>query len=160
MENIKNKLTDKFRGDILEITIPRERRIFVRVSPKSFKDVFRFAVRELNFDHLCTISGVDQNTDFELLYHLSGEGIVLSICTKLDHTKPEVETVTDIIPGAVLYEREIHEMLGIDVKGLLDVRKLVLPDIWPDGQYPLKKDWKKEMLPESFNDGLRRKWTE
>ena len=46
-----------------------------------------------------------------------------------------------VIPGAVLYEREIQEMFGIVVEGIPDGRRLNLPDDWPDGVFPLRKDW-------------------
>ena len=42
-------------------------------------------------------------------------------------------------------------MFGIVVEGIPDGRRLNLPDDWPDGQYPLRKDWKhvrpQEVIP-------------
>jgi Ni,Fe-hydrogenase III component G len=55
----------------------------------------------------------------------------------------EIETVTDIFPGAVLYERDLMEMLGVQVKGHPDPRRLFLPDDWPAGKFPLRKEVKK-----------------
>ena len=39
-------------------------------------------------------------------------------------------------------EREIHEILGINFKGHPDMRKLLLPEGWPEGVYPLRRDYK------------------
>ena len=41
-----------------------------------------------------------------------------------------------MIPGAILYEREIQDMFGIVVEDIPDPRRLLLPDDWPEGQYP------------------------
>jgi Ni,Fe-hydrogenase III component G len=37
-------------------------------------------------------------------------------------------------------------MLGVNVEGLPEGKRYPLPDDWPDGQYPLRKDWNKKML--------------
>jgi Ni,Fe-hydrogenase III component G len=45
-------------------------------------------------------------------------------------------------------------MFGITVENIPDPRRLVLPDDWPDGQYPLRKDWSFER-PEEIIPGGR-----
>jgi len=52
-------------------------------------------------------------------------------------------SVTDIFPGAVLYERDLMEMLGVKVENHPDPRRLFLPEDWPEGNYPLLKEAKK-----------------
>ena len=37
-------------------------------------------------------------------------------------------------------------MLGIKVEGLVPGRRYPLPDDWPKGQYPLRKDWDQSVL--------------
>ena len=37
-------------------------------------------------------------------------------------------------------------MFGIKVEGLPEGERYPLPDGWPEGQYPLRKDWNKDML--------------
>ena len=36
----------------------------------------------------------------------------------------------------------MHEILGINFKGHPDLKRLLLPDDWPDGVYPLRRDYK------------------
>jgi len=38
-------------------------------------------------------------------------------------------------------EREMRELLGITFEGHPDPRRLLLPDNWPDGVYPLRQDY-------------------
>ncbi len=54
--------------------------------------------------------------------------------------QPEFPSVTPLVPAAVWYEREARDMFGLQPVGLPDERRLVLPDDWPEGLYPLRKD--------------------
>jgi NADH:ubiquinone oxidoreductase subunit C len=63
-------------------------------------------------------------------------------------TNPKVETCTAIIPGAILYEMEIHDMFGVVFQGnpWMD-RKLLLPDNYPaDIPPPLLKTTSPEKI--------------
>jgi len=56
---------------------------------------------------------------------------------------PEFESIANDIYSAGLFEREIKEMFGILPKGNPDLRRLRLHDeVWPEGYYPLRKDFK------------------
>jgi Ni,Fe-hydrogenase III large subunit len=51
-----------------------------------------------------------------------------------------VPSITPVVPGAAWAELEMHDLLGIDSRGHPDPRPLVLPDDFPKGVYPLRKD--------------------
>jgi NADH-quinone oxidoreductase subunit C len=53
--------------------------------------------------------------------------------------------VVSLLPGAVLYEREVHDLLGVVFDGHPSLERLILPDDWPEGVYPLRKDYKVEV---------------
>ncbi len=57
-----------------------------------------------------------------------------------------LKTITDYFSSAEIYERELVDLLGVRVEGLKEGKRYPLPDDWPAGQYPLRKDWKVEML--------------
>ena len=57
---------------------------------------------------------------------------------------PGVPSVCAIIPSASFFERELIEMFGITVDGTPNRDRLFLPDDWPQGVYPLRKDFKME----------------
>jgi Ni,Fe-hydrogenase III component G len=48
--------------------------------------------------------------------------------------------LSEIIPSAESFERELSEMLGITIAGLRTPDHLYLPDDWPPAIYPLRKD--------------------
>ncbi|MFH1470431.1 MAG: NADH-quinone oxidoreductase subunit C [Candidatus Micrarchaeota archaeon] len=65
---------------------------------------------------LATITGLDTGERIEVLYHFETPEKMLTFRVPIDRTSPSIETITGIIPGAVLYEREIAEMLGVEVR--------------------------------------------
>lgn len=141
-ENIKQALEDKF--DFLKgsLTVRRERRIFVEVTTGHFQEVFKFAVEELCFGFLSAITGADSGDAFEVIYHLSKDGgIMLNIRVRLRRQNASIQTVTGTFASADAYERELKDLLGIEITGLAPGRRYPLPDDWPLDQHPLRKDW-------------------
>jgi membrane-bound hydrogenase subunit beta len=113
------------------------------------KDLLRPAIKKLmdiRSPHFAVIAGSDLGDEIELLYILSifygtkfGEYMV-TLAIRLKKTDLSVPTITDLIPGALLSEREKQEFLGITVTGIPDGRRLFLPDDFPQGVYPWRKD--------------------
>jgi membrane-bound hydrogenase subunit beta len=92
------------------------------------------------------ISPVDTGDHVELLYHFSLyyghhlKAIALVIRVTLPKTDLTVPTITDLIPGAIFSEREVQEMMGVAVAGIPDPRRLFIPDDFPKGVYPWRRD--------------------
>ena len=53
----------------------------------------------------------------------------------------KIESITDIIPGANWAEREFRDAIGVHPEGHPDPRRLLLADDWPEGVYPLRRDF-------------------
>lgn len=124
---------------VFETSVPRAQRIFMRVKKECFKDVILFLKNE-GFVHLSAITGLEANRDaIELLYHLDREGILLTVRVKLQMNENSLPTITDVMPGSSLYEREIHDLFGVKFEGHPDLKRLILPDEWPEGVHPLRK---------------------
>jgi membrane-bound hydrogenase subunit beta len=101
---------------------------------------------DIRFPHFAVIAGNDLGDEIELLYILSvfygtkfGEYMV-TFGIRLPKNDLSVPTITDLIPGALLSEREKQEFFGITVTGIPDGRRLFLPDDFPQGVYPWRKD--------------------
>ncbi|MDD4954206.1 MAG: NADH-quinone oxidoreductase subunit C [Candidatus Omnitrophica bacterium] len=141
-EKIKQGLEEKFNlGGA--VVIQRPSRIFADISLENFEQVFAFATTELGFTALSAITGLDRVEDFAVIYHLNLQGrIMLNLRVAVNKNDPRVKTVTAVFPGAEMYEREMTDLLGIKVFGLAPGDRYPLPDNWPAGQYPLRKDWK------------------
>jgi Ni,Fe-hydrogenase III component G len=144
---ISDKLKKYLKDNIVEIKNPRERRIFLRVKREAFRESLEYVINDLGFKHLSTITGVDVGTEIELLYHMVlNDAVVLTLGFSVPKEKPITRTITDLVPSAVLYEREVHELLGVDFEGHPNLIPLVLPEGWPQDVYPLRKERQFEEL--------------
>lgn len=119
------------------------RRIYLGVPAACFMDVLAFAANELGFTDLCAITGLDTGEQFEFLYHISnGDGILMTLkYSTLREGEIVIPSVLPIYQGATFYERELEGLLGVQVEGLPEGRQYPLPDNWPEGEYPMRKDW-------------------
>jgi membrane-bound hydrogenase subunit beta len=113
------------------------------------RELLRPAIQELiaiRFPHFAVIAGNDLGTEIELLYIFSifygqkfGEYMV-TIGVRLPKSDLSIPTITDLIPGALFSEREKQEFFGVTVTGIPDGRRLFLPEDFPRGVYPWRKD--------------------
>ncbi|MCL5674688.1 MAG: NADH-quinone oxidoreductase subunit C [Candidatus Omnitrophica bacterium] len=150
-KSLISRLKEFLAEKIVESANPSKRRIFIKVLPENLPDTIQILKEKTGFTHLSTITGVDKGETFEILYHFANKIAVLTVRTEVPAGKPEIKTITKIIPGAILYERELQDMFGIKVMEIPDPRPLILPDGWPEGNYPLRKNWKyqrpEEIIP-------------
>jgi len=125
--------------------VPKQRRVFVEVNIEDFRKVLEYLMKENNFDTLCTITGLDYGESIGMIYHLTRQdGIVVNLKTSVPRENPVIQSIISYFPAAELYEREVVDLLGAKVEGLPEGSRYPLPDGWPEGQYPLRKDWKSE----------------
>jgi membrane-bound hydrogenase subunit beta len=147
IEKLKADLGDK----VAEIANPAGRRLFLKVAPADLVAVTTRLRDAYGLVFLSTISGVDQGETFEIIYHFSTPETDFNLRAEIPKAAPHVDSITPVIPGAVLYERELQDMYGMIIDGLPDPRPLLLPDGWPAGDHPLLKDWKharpEEIIP-------------
>jgi Ni,Fe-hydrogenase III large subunit/Ni,Fe-hydrogenase III component G len=100
---------------------------------------------------LCSIVSSDERQTtgaFVLRYVFETQGkedvFIIVTARANNHSKnqsPSIPSMAMKIPIAVFYEREIRDMFGIAADGNPDTRPLVLHEHWPDGIYPLRKDF-------------------
>ena len=140
-------------GDLGTVEQVRWNRVKVATTPEKVREGILRAQAILACDHLIQISAVDNGKTFELIYHLTGShGLVVALAIELPRDKPEAPTTSDILPPAGIYERQIHDLLGITFKGHPNLARIILNEDWPAGEYPLRKDWK--MDPNRFYGGV------
>ena len=110
---------------------------FEEVDKKELKNKIT-ELKKKGYTRVNSISGVDVGDSIEVIYHLSKSGKeLLNLKTKVSKKNSQVETIQDILPGAVLLERELGEMLGVRVKGN-EFERLFLPENYT-GMPPLRK---------------------
>lgn len=95
---------------------------------------------------IVTLHAVDNRPitqDFKVcaVLALEGEDDFAVLLASIDPLDPRFPSLTPEIPSAAWYEREIHDMFGIEAVGHPDPRPLVLYDDWPLEEFPLRKDF-------------------
>ena len=174
-EEIVNYFKDKFNTKIKSAEIKKratgsKKKEFVNIWMKIDKSIFKNFIEylcNLTYPHLAVCSGNDLGNQIELVYSFSIyygkhlQEISLNVGVEVSKSKPEIETICDWIPGALITEREKQEMLGIKIIGIPDSRRLFLPDDFPKNIYPWRKDeqTKKEIekLYKNLNEGAKKK---
>ncbi|HKV58783.1 MAG TPA: NADH-quinone oxidoreductase subunit C [Ktedonobacteraceae bacterium] len=113
----------------------------IEVDSSNLVAVCRFLRDQLGFDMLSCISGVDMLDHLETVYHLRSltRKQLLQIKVRLDHEKPEVDSVVSVWPTANWLERETYDMYGIKFAGHPDLRRMLLDDDFEG--YPLLKSF-------------------
>jgi NADH:ubiquinone oxidoreductase subunit C len=110
---------------------------WINLEVRNLHDVLAY-LKQNGFPRLSAISGVDTGKNLELIYHVFSDGYYVNIRVSVPKKKLEIKTVTGIYPGANLFEREVHEMLGVDFPGHPNLENLFLSENSPKN--PLRKD--------------------
>ncbi|NIR86770.1 NADH-quinone oxidoreductase subunit C [Candidatus Bathyarchaeota archaeon] len=152
MMQASNLIKAQLKGATRGMIIPRERRMSIPIAKEQLRKTIKKLIGLEGFTHLSTITGVDVGPQVELIYHLAYEDALVSLRVRVWKENPILPTIVDLIPGAVLYEREIHDLFGVGFEGNLDLSPLILPDTWPEGIFPLRKEWTPERISEKIED--------
>lgn len=127
---------------------PRKGETFIEVEQGKVNDFISRLVNEAGVRHLSTISGLDLDQTLAIVYHFFRDGQTVHVKAIVPKDSPNAKSIVEVVPGAILYEMEVHDMFGIMFDGnpWMD-RKLLLPDIWPtDLPPPLLKTAKPEEI--------------
>ena len=138
---IKSALGDR----LIDLSQPSEQRLYFRVESEVIPDATRILSDDLQA-RLQTASAVDGPHRIEILYHwaLDAVGLVITVRTAVDRDRPELASITETCPSAEWIEREMWELMGISFRGHPDMRHLLLQDDWPEGQFPLRRDYRRD----------------
>lgn len=96
------------------------------------------------FDYLRLLTVVDyveQDGEFEVVYHLYSmtHHHKMMVKTRLPERRPSISSVTGVWRGADWYEREMHDLFGVEFNGHPNLVPLVLPSDF-DG-FPGRKSY-------------------
>jgi NADH:ubiquinone oxidoreductase subunit C len=127
------------KKNVLDIRIPRAHRAFILIKPEKLRDAVKYIKEEMGIIHISTITAVDLEDKIEVIYHLTDKNLSIALKVQVPIDSPVVDSISDIIEGAPFYEREIHDLMGVVPKGHPNLKKLIIPEDWPEGLYPQRK---------------------
>lgn len=141
MENIKKVVLDAVNDAVIE----EKQKLTVTVAPKQFHTLIKalYNNKELPFDYLINIIGMDWGETLGAMYHFSSSKDMskelIVITSTEDRENPLLYSISDIYQSAHLNEREVYAMFGIRFINNPDMRRFLLSDDW--NGFPLRKDY-------------------
>lgn len=129
----------------------------VYISADELIALLKFLRDEMGFTRMENLTSVDYKTYFEMVYHLfawktadtckdsADENLWITVKVKLDHENPEIPSVTSVFSGSEFEEREVYDLMGINITGHPDLRRILLWEGFPG--HPLRKDYKQIAPP-------------
>lgn len=129
-----------------EIQTPEEGRVEVVLDRENLLAAVE-TLHEIRWGHLTSITGLDPGVDtgeIEVLYHFRRQAAVVGLRVRTRRDSASLPSICGIIPSASFLEREMGEMFGVEVVGMPHHGRLFLADDWPEGVYPLRKDFQPE----------------
>ena len=126
---------------------------------KVSKDFFVKLKDDFGFEHCSLITAIDNQPQFELVYHFSAingsvfvqdspAAVMAEVHIFLERDTPTVESVSDLWFGANWHEREAFDLMGIYFIGHPDLRRVLLPEGFAG--HPLRKDYVYEIHEEEW----------
>lgn len=100
--------------------------------------------------YLAAITGMDpgvETGELWVLYHFAEGAAVVTLRLSIPREKPVVATLRDLVPLSGIYERELSEILGVEIAGATDQSRLFIPDDWPEGVWPMRKNFEIASAP-------------
>lgn len=134
------QVQQQYEGELTEANAASEVDAWVGVPPADIRKVAQFIMDTWAPVHLSTISAYDNGREIEVLYHFAIDGVALNVRAVVPKDSNRIDTITPVVPAAIMYEREVMDLLGLEVVDHPDPRRLILPDDWPEGDYPLRRD--------------------
>ena len=142
-ELIIENFMEKFKSDILEVSVKNQKRIIITIMPDAIINVADFLYRKEEFRFIID-TALHTKKGFEIHYHFSKDsiGLILNIHVILDKDNPQIESLSNIFNASNWIEREMHELLGINFLNHPNQEKLISEGNWAEGVYPLRKEFK------------------
>jgi NADH-quinone oxidoreductase subunit C len=142
IETVLTDLSDRFhaggaeqrRADLVFVSVPQAEAVAAITHLKTY----------WGFRHLVFFTAVDviERSLFRLTYmlHSYDAGIDLALQTDISRDAPIADSIHQLWAGASTYERELHEMFGIDFPGCPRVEEPFALEGWTDLP-PMRRDF-------------------
>lgn len=131
-------------GAVISVTQPHMDTIQLVVKREGMRRVADGLFNQLQARFLISV-GTDKRPltgDFGILhlFSLDRDHLYVLLESSIPKDDLRVDSITPVVPGADWAEREFHDAIGVHPEGHPDPRRLLLPDDWPEGVYPLRRD--------------------
>lgn len=152
-QQVLNLLMERLPGQVLGFSQPTPNRLYIDLRKEAVVDAVKIVFNELGARYVISV-GTDKrplNGGYEVLHFFAfdKDHLRFGLRFPIEDEQPKIQSITPIVRGAGWAEREFRDLVGIDIIGHPDPRRLVLADDWPEGLHPLRKDFPYDYKPPS-----------
>ncbi|HUX94750.1 MAG TPA: NADH-quinone oxidoreductase subunit C [Bacteroidales bacterium] len=151
MVNINYKILPEilklnFNSDIQRIIVQQRKRLVINIRKEALLEIANYFLDELSYRFIITTAMLSDK-GLVIIYHFSDDrnGYIINLLTELDESKPEIESLANLINAANWIEREIHELFGIKFTNHPNLTKLISDGNWKDNEYPYARKREEEI---------------
>ena len=94
-------------------------------------------LKSMGITRISSITGMDTGNNIEVIYHFIHKKGTVNIRVSIGKKACSIDSITGIYPGANLFERELYEMLGVNIRNHPNLKRLFLSEESP--KTPLRK---------------------
>lgn len=134
-----NAIESKLNGKV-QIQLGVDGKAAVVANNGLHRDVVKAMIEADDQTSIVAITGLDLGVNLGVYYHFRAQSGYYTIKAEIPKENPHIQTITDLVPGALFAEMEINDLVGAVADGHPSMGRLVLSENWPDGVYPLRKD--------------------
>ena len=127
----------------------------LNVNAEEYKEVIT-NIKKDGYEMMVDLTAVDWYRKKEPRFELVVQFLSISknsrktVKVKINDENLNIQTITDLYPGANFYEREVFDMFGIEFENHPDMTRILMPDDWVG--HPLRKNYGSGRIPVQFKN--------
>jgi len=142
---VKEVIASRSDNTPISTTQPQADTLHFVVDKRVMRTMVDGLVNELQARFMVSV-GTDKRPitgDFGILhlFSLDRANLYVLLESLVSESDLRIESITPVVPGADWAEREFRDAVGVHPEGHPDPRRLLLADDWPEGTYPLRRDF-------------------
>lgn len=151
MEKMIRNLISVFNNSIFSSEIKNENELYFEIDTDKVREICSYIhkSKDLPLVSMFASDERDLNGKYAIFYVFAErqQANLLILKTTIDPNRMEIPSISETIPAAASYEREIKDLFGIHPIGHPEPKRLVFHSNWPEGKHPLRKDYKLNERP-------------
>jgi|SRR5680860_363242 len=152
-KELSSKLSNIFPNEIYRSSYTvNAKELYVDVNPEIIEELCTYINIEFAYPLVSLFANDERSLSGKYaLYYVFADreiGQVLVIKSMIDPESMQYKSISSKVHAAALYEREINDMFGLLPLNHPDLKRLVFHGNWPDGYFPLRKDFDLKFKPQ------------
>ncbi|MDP4093109.1 MAG: NADH-quinone oxidoreductase subunit C [Bacillota bacterium] len=151
VNDLKIKMIELFSDSFMYSTELNGNELYIEADSGNIRDLCLQVNSNLGFPLVSMFANDERqlNGNFAVYYVFADRENSLALILKIliNPENPIFPSVSDKLYAAAAYEREIHDMFGITPLNHPGLDRIVFHGNWPEGLYPLRKDYDRSYKP-------------